>query len=38
MYRVLINQKDLETVKESRKILNFHIDLQLVPTDPIGTF
>ena len=28
----------LETVKESRKILNCHFDLQLVPTDPVGTF
>ena len=38
MYGVLVNQKDLETVKESRKILNCHFDLQLVPTDPVGTF
>ena len=38
MYGVLINQKTLETVKESRKILNYHFDLQLVPTYPVGTF
>ena len=28
----------LETVKESRKIWNFHFDLQLVPAVPNGTF
>ena len=38
MYGVLINQKHLVTVKESRKILKYHFDLQLVPTDPVGTF
>ena len=28
----------VETVKESWKIWNFHLDLQLVPTVPNGTF